>query len=439
MSVGHPMPYEPNSPNGELNSWKEIAGHLGVTVRTAQRWELEKGLPVRRLPGERARVLANAADLDRWKQTATELPRPGNGARPLKWYAGILAGVIVLGAAVFAARNTSWWPLSDPASFRWQDRLLTVSDKDERELWTHQFPALPSTTFYEARPARDIVAFTDLDGNGAAETVFLYSPGDRSINASGLYCFSNSGKLRWRYTTPHTLVSHGEEFRPPFHIRGFRVVPSPHHPHQKYIVYSEAHHWSHPCHVALLDSNGRPAGEYLHSGHLEVVETLDLDGDGVDEILLSGVDQERSQAVLVVLDLKKLLAAGPLTASGAITIPSGLTGMERAVVYFPRTSLNRKFERFNYAYQISLNDGRITVYAREYRMRHPHSFMIYVLNRDLSVYSVTPSDTILNVYREMNAFGQLRELLDRDEVQRLRSSVEIVTPATDAEASGGGP
>ncbi|MBL8296467.1 MAG: hypothetical protein JNN08_31775 [Bryobacterales bacterium] len=434
------MPNEPQNGHGELNSWKEIAAHLGVTIRTAQRWESEKGLPVRRLPGERARVLAKSAELDCWKETATELPRPGNGARPLRRYAGILAGVIVLGAAVLAVRNSPWWPLRDPTSFRWRERVLTVSDKDARELWTHEFPVLPSTTFYEARPPRDIVAFTDLDGNGGTETVFLYSPGDRSINASGIYCFSSSGKLRWRYTTPLTLVSRGEEFRPPFHIRGFRVVAAPHHPHQKYIVYSEAHHWSHPCHVALLDSNGRPAGEYLHSGHLEVVEALDLDGDGIEEVLLSGVDQERSQAVLVVLDLKKLLAAGPLTASGAINIPSGLTGVEKAVVYFPRTSLNRKFERFNYAYQMSLTDGRITVYVREYRMRHPHSFMIYALNRDLSVNSVTPSDTILNVYKEMNAFGQLREGLDRDEVQRLRSSVQILTPATsEVEASGGGP
>ena len=36
-----------------LNSWKEIADYLGRGVRTAQRWEVELHLPVRR-------------DLDQW-------------------------------------------------------------------------------------------------------------------------------------------------------------------------------------------------------------------------------------------------------------------------------------------------------------------------------------------------------------------------------------
>lgn len=40
----------------ELGSWKEIAHHLGVNVRTAQKWERERGLPIRRIVGARSRV-----------------------------------------------------------------------------------------------------------------------------------------------------------------------------------------------------------------------------------------------------------------------------------------------------------------------------------------------------------------------------------------------
>lgn len=414
--------------NGELSSWKQIATHLGVTVRTAQRWELEKGLPVRRLPGERARVLVTVAELDRWKQTVTELTRPPNGDFRAWLSLGIPLGVLLLAALAYAAWNFPWWAIRTPATFHWHDRQLIVSDARGRDLWSHLFPGAPSTTFYEARQKRDIVSFTDLDGNGSTETVFLYSPGDRSLNAEGLYCFSSDGKLRWRYTTPVTVTGRGEEFRPPYHIRSARLVAAPRRPHQKFIVYSEAHHHHYPCHVALLDSNGKPLGEYLHSGHLDVVETLDLDGDGVEEILLAGVNQERSQAVLVVLDLLKLAAAGPLPTTTAAPLPSGLTGLERAVVYFPRTSLNRKLERFNFAYQLSVVDGRITVYVREYRMRYPHSFMIYTLNPDLTLAGATASDTLLNVYREMNAFGQFREPFGDEEVRRLRSEVQILTP-----------
>ena len=57
----------PSSPEGRLDSWKEIAAYLGRGVRTVQRWEREEGLPVHRLPHERrGTVYARAEELDAW-------------------------------------------------------------------------------------------------------------------------------------------------------------------------------------------------------------------------------------------------------------------------------------------------------------------------------------------------------------------------------------
>jgi hypothetical protein len=54
-----------------LNWWKEIAAHLGRGVRTAQRWERDLRLPVRRPRGkDRSAVIAFTYELDHWlKQT----------------------------------------------------------------------------------------------------------------------------------------------------------------------------------------------------------------------------------------------------------------------------------------------------------------------------------------------------------------------------------
>jgi len=54
----------------ELNSWQDVASHLGVSVRTAQKWEKTLGLPIRRMPGPRGRIVADPAELDRWKLQA---------------------------------------------------------------------------------------------------------------------------------------------------------------------------------------------------------------------------------------------------------------------------------------------------------------------------------------------------------------------------------
>ena len=71
----------------ELTSWKEIAAFLGVNVRTAQKWEEERHLPVRRLPGGRGRVAADVANLEAWKRTDTA-GREALGALCYRWPLG---------------------------------------------------------------------------------------------------------------------------------------------------------------------------------------------------------------------------------------------------------------------------------------------------------------------------------------------------------------
>jgi hypothetical protein len=57
-----------SSGSHSLASWKEIAHYLGVNVRTAQKWEAERALPINRVAGPRSRVSAESASLDAWKQ-----------------------------------------------------------------------------------------------------------------------------------------------------------------------------------------------------------------------------------------------------------------------------------------------------------------------------------------------------------------------------------
>jgi Tfp pilus assembly protein PilF len=52
---------------GILNGWKEIGGYVGRDIRTVERWEKQRGLPVRRVPGAgRATVYALISELDEW-------------------------------------------------------------------------------------------------------------------------------------------------------------------------------------------------------------------------------------------------------------------------------------------------------------------------------------------------------------------------------------
>ena len=62
-----------------IHGWREIAAYLGRDERTAKRWEKQRGLPVRRIPGEgRANVYAQRSEVEAWllddRGRAAEVP-----------------------------------------------------------------------------------------------------------------------------------------------------------------------------------------------------------------------------------------------------------------------------------------------------------------------------------------------------------------------------
>lgn len=69
-----------------LESWKEIAGYLSVTVRTAQRWEAEEKLPVHRnLHAQKGFVSAWADELDAWMAGRSRHHPKAVSAKPTFW------------------------------------------------------------------------------------------------------------------------------------------------------------------------------------------------------------------------------------------------------------------------------------------------------------------------------------------------------------------
>jgi WD40 repeat protein len=106
---------------GRINGWKDIASYLGVDQRTAQRWELNDGLPVSR---EGGKVFAYASELDRWRsarvvgpavENSEAAPVPGPAAAPVPVPAATGAGqrrlarFAIFGVAGFAALGAWAW------------------------------------------------------------------------------------------------------------------------------------------------------------------------------------------------------------------------------------------------------------------------------------------------------------------------------------------
>jgi|SRR5579872_923682 len=81
--MGEPFPAtspSEKSPEGRLDSWKEIAAYLNRDVTTVQRWEKREGMPVHRHLHERAgSVYAFQAELDAWARSRHLRAEQDNG------------------------------------------------------------------------------------------------------------------------------------------------------------------------------------------------------------------------------------------------------------------------------------------------------------------------------------------------------------------------
>ena len=103
MSPAEVRPFGPPPEQSEkrFDSWKEIAAYLGRDIRTVQRWETTRGLPVHRLPGAgRGAVYALRSEIDQWSRSRGDLPEeaPAPPSRRLSYAA--LAVVLVVAGAV---------------------------------------------------------------------------------------------------------------------------------------------------------------------------------------------------------------------------------------------------------------------------------------------------------------------------------------------------
>lgn len=409
----------------ELASWKEIADYIGVNIRTAQKWEKTRGLPVRRFAGQKGRVVATPTDLDRWKASVGERPRWWNNARPLRWYAGAVT-LVALGllAWIIADRLGRARP-GAPALFRTEYRTLVMTDSDSRELWRHSFDQPFAADAYVGGAGLLRVAMADVDGDGRVETLFAYYSNQSETEGVPLYCFSDTGREKWKFTPGRTVSDGLRSYGAPYIVTALAVTRLGA-GREPVIALANRHAVYHPSQFVLLDGRGRVLGEYWHSGHLDTMAFADLDGDGVKEILLSGVNNGYRQAALAVLDARDFTGASFQGEGSPHQIRGFPLHKERGLVLFPRSCMNRKLSSYNMAHEIFTADGQIRVHVQEGgESGGPGEFVIYTLDRKLACVRAEVSDSFEATHRRLAGLGMLDHNLTPAEIDGLLRGVTL--------------
>ncbi len=359
-------------PNALLSSWKEVAAYLDVTVRTAQKWERYRGLPVQRLSGNRSRVYAHTDQIDRWLDSLDSLPPPETlrelferflmlAAHSTRAQLFCLVGVLMLSTAGWGLYTLLYRP-GPPARYRVHGRTLVVLDADERETWRYTLDGDAAEVGKSAIWSIP-VWYGDLDGDGSTEMLFVHVRPSDDKRSHQLLCFSAAGHLRWSYSLARSVRTRNEKFAPPFGIEAFRVLrlgPGK----GLAVAVTGAHALYYPFQLALLSPRGQLLREYWHSGHIQRTLVVEAPGGGRDLLYLGGVSNAYSRATLVVLD--------PLEMGGAsqeenpdYQLLDFEPPREVARILFPRLRVAEGSARFNIVWDMKALGEEVVVSTNE--------------------------------------------------------------------------
>jgi hypothetical protein len=274
----------------------------------------------------------------------------------------LAAAIVAIGIVVYVSVRMR---IADdqPRSGRLDGTVLTIRNAEGKELWRKAFPEGFSTDWYYEKGIGTGSGFStdwygkggetriwigDLEGKGHASVLFSYlPPTSQQLHSSTLICYSDRGQEKWRWTPGRDLPELAGS-PPTFRTVSLRELKATD-KRPPLIVAANIHDTWWPGQIAIIDSNGKTVSEYWHSGGLSSMVLGDLDGDGREEIITTGVANGYDhQATLVVLDPDRVFGA-----STEVRPEFQIHGMgvaqERLRLLFPRSDLNRALFQFNVA------------------------------------------------------------------------------------------
>jgi hypothetical protein len=407
----------------ELTSWKEIGEYLGVSARTAQRYEAEFRLPVRRLGIDKGRgVSASAKDLEEWKRKNIAPRGWWQDARFLRRY-GIGVTLVALALGVYVA-----WDLvrivqrGQPQHVYWVGSTLTATDARGEVVWRKSFDV-------RVQDQREILEqHADLDGDGAVETLVPFLTTLRDEKGAPLLCISSKGKELWRIEPKRQVSDRKLTYSPVYVLRDYSIFPSPEDKKKSWVAAAFVHHYEYPSVAVIVDDQGRQRGEYWHSGHFNRVLTRDLNGDGIWEIVATGVSHARERATLVVLDPRNVRGAGALPEGHERQLRGMEAGSEKAVVHFGRTRLSERLERFNFCTWLGgstdAKDGSFQVNVNEF-LDEGAGYLVYTIRPDLTLKSVVASVALERTYRARLTQDKGIKPFGEEEIEKLQKEYVV--------------
>lgn len=395
-----------------LEGWKSIGDYLGVTVKTAQRWEKDRGLPVHSLPGgDKRTVYVLKSEIEAWRVRDVQAEGRFTATPPPQARGWVWVLVILIAVASLAAYH--WTRPGSAVRVTVNGQDILGWDADGRVAWRYavQEPVHP--------PDKTWIQMTNPPNAEPGFVVALKVVGER--DQSLVYSLTAQGRLSWTYR-PETILRFGRrEFQGPWVVPALLGANNG----ASTAVAAVVHHNWWPAFLVELDAGGRPKTRFIHAGHIYALYRHRT-ASGF-RFLAGGVSNEHDGAMLAILPEN----------SGTATMPEerdprfhcddcGSTTPERYYV-LPRCELNlADTQPYNKVESFLPDRDGVLVLTRELELA-ASTGVRYNLSRDLRMESFSLQDSFWDVHRRLEREGKIHHTA-AECPERLGRSVLEWTP-----------
>lgn len=411
----------------QLNGWKEIAAYLGKSVRAAQRWERELGLPVHRIRTAAGQsIYALRSEIDEWRRrneatTSADDDEDDDGAetgtvgrpgpRPRASYAALFAAALSIVTAIAVAFIFISERRAEPISFEFVGRALVARDGRGVALWTSSFPRAPERIAPQDRPqlASRNARRSDVDGDGIDEVlavVGLPPAPDGRRETETLYCWDLNGKVRWKYQPALDLEFRAGRDRGPWMILDFVVA------HDTHEIWASVGHetwWADA--LVRIDPSGNAKTAFVHAGPLYALDYESFGGR--PRLFVAGASTPDASATLAVIDPAAPPASWPREPDSPFACVRCPQDPPLAVVLLPRTEfLAASGAASAAARELEPDTAMLRIVTDEFP-RYPASCLaMYWIEPGLERGTFATSDGCVPLHRHLESLGTLTHRIE---------------------------
>lgn len=333
-------------------------------------------------------------------------------------------GLMVL--ALFSFQNIMLRFDDNPLYYRFNEAndRLEIFNAQDKLLWDVPVSSAKSFNDVEGRHGTKNIAIEDLNNDGRNEIITTISFGNHLEKLPSLQILDGNKNILITIDSLHppNIRFRGVEYQRSFYATGFKVISI----EGKKNIFVLSNNGRSPQILSRFDNTGNLIGTYWHFGQIGMIESMDIDADGSDEIILIGMNDtsfpDITHTVTFALEPSKII--GDKESSTSRGFGFDVADYEKMYFRYPRNDIELALKLQNVPYQIRKDKNSLQVYIRTNLPDGKGPDLEYVFSNTLEPIAIKGNDPGARFYDQLKSEGKVFGTYGNEYFEALRKQIE---------------